>query len=676
MNKILIIDDYEENRYLLRNYLEAENFIVFEAKNGIEALHILRNEKIDLMISDILMPQMDGFTLCKTVKEDEKLKNTAFIFYTSTYTEPADEKLALSLGASRFILKPKEKDELVKIIKEVIEQYARGELETQKTQKIHEIEDSNYYKLYNEVLIRKLESKMIQLENLNKELENNFNYFLRIMDEIKEPMVILNSDYYIKEANQKFCEVFGPKDKIIDKNFFDFNEEYFETKDLKLLLEDLSKDNFILENYEIEIDRNYLIRTYNMKATKIRSKNQLDFDILILMEDITEMKKLSKEKEIAYKSLIQFEKVDSIGKFASGITHDFNNILTVIINSSQMILDSIDKKAELYEDAKNIYDAAIRGSELTKKILLLSKRKETKAEIIDIHKEINDIDKIAKRLIGENIKIEYFLNANETKVYMDPINFHQVLINLYSNAKDAMPSGGKIIVTTQNKDYESEQNEGIFSGKYIKIEIIDTGVGIDKDTLPKIFEPFFTTKIEDKGTGLGLYLVSSIIQQANGKAYVLSEENKGTTFILLLPTLNRTMEEQVKGFEVNTSIKIENILIIEDDPIVILSIEKILSRIGKTVKKVKTAKEALKLIEEGFSPDLIVSDIILEDMSINTLSRLIKKKIESAKILYISGYSKDEIIKHIAMVDDLNFIQKPFTLIQLQQKIFDLFSKN
>lgn len=676
MNKILIIDDYEENRYLLRNYLEAENFIVFEAKNGIEALHILRNEKIDLMISDILMPQMDGFTLCKTVKEDEKLKNTAFIFYTATYTEPADEKLALSLGASRFILKPKEKDELVKIIKEVIEQYARGELETQKTQKIHEIEDSNYYKLYNEVLIRKLESKMIQLENLNKELENNFNYFLRIMDEIKEPMVILNSDYYIKEANQKFCEVFGPKDKIIDKNFFDLNEEYFETKDLKLLLEDLSKDNFILENYEIEIDRNYLIRTYNMKATKIRSKNQLDFDILILMEDITEMKKLSKEKEIAYKSLIQFEKVDSIGKFASGITHDFNNILTVIINSSQMILDSIDKKAELYEDAKNIYDAAIRGSELTKKILLFSKRKETKAEIIDIHKEINDIDKIAKRLIGENIKIEYFLNANETKVYMDPINFHQVLINLYSNAKDAMPSGGKIIVTTQNKDYESEQNEGIFSGKYIKIEIIDTGVGIDKDTLPKIFEPFFTTKIEDKGTGLGLYLVSSIIQQANGKAYVLSEENKGTTFILLLPTLNRTMEEQVKGFEVNTSIKIENILIIEDDPIVILSIEKILSRIGKTVKKVKTAKEALKLIEEGFSPDLIVSDIILEDMSINTLSRLIKKKIESAKILYISGYSKDEIIKHIAMVDDLNFIQKPFTLIQLQQKIFDLFSKN
>jgi len=675
MNKILIIDDYEENRYLLRNYLEAENFIVFEAKNGIEALHILRNEKIDLMISDILMPQMDGFTLCKTVKEDEKLKNTAFIFYTATYTEPADEKLALSLGASRFILKPKEKDEFIKIIKEVIEQYARGELETQKPQKIHEIEDSNYYKLYNEVLIRKLESKMIQLENLNKELENNFNYFLRIMDEIKEPMVILNSDYYIKEANQKFCEVFGPKDKIIDKNFFDLNEEYFETKDLKLLLEDLSKDNFILENYEIEIDRNYLIRTYNMKATKIRSKNQLDFDILILMEDITEMKKLSKEKEIAYKSLIQFEKVDSIGKF-SGITHDFNNILTVIINSSQMILDSIDKKAELYEDAKNIYDAAIRGSELTKKILLFSKRKETKAEIIDIHKEINDIDKIAKRLIGENIKIEYFLNANETKVYMDPINFHQVLINLYSNAKDAMPSGGKIIVTTQNKDYESEQNEGIFSGKYIKIEIIDTGVGIDKDTLPKIFEPFFTTKIEDKGTGLGLYLVSSIIQQANGKAYVLSEENKGTTFILLLPTLNRTMEEQVKGFEVNTSIKIENILIIEDDPIVILSIEKILSRIGKTVKKVKTAKEALKLIEEGFSPDLIVSDIILEDMSINTLSRLIKKKIESAKILYISGYSKDEIIKHIAMVDDLNFIQKPFTLIQLQQKIFDLFSKN
>lgn len=686
MAKILVVDDFEENRYLLRNYLESDGYNVVEAKNGVEALNLLKNENIDLIISDILMPQMDGFTLCRNVKMDEKLKFIPFVFYTATYTDEQDENLALSLGASKFILKPKEKYEFNKIIKDVMEQFTKGGI---KSLQIEEKDQAIYYKLYNEVLIRKLESKMIQLEKVNKELEkkiienekinkqliNNLNYFSKVIDKLNNPLAILDENYIIREANQKFCEIFGEKSKIINTNFFSIDSDFFKQTELKFLFEDLDEKNFVIDNYKIEIEKNNLSKKiYSIKASKVLAKDENSYDIIILMEDITELKILLKEKESIYNRLLQLERAESIGKFAGGIAHDFNNILTIILNSSQLILDTIKEGNPIYEDVKNIYDAGVRGSELTKKILLFSRKKETTQDVIDIHKEINEIDKLAKRLIGEDIKIEYLLLAEETNVLMDSIDFHQVLINLFSNAKDAMPNGGKILVKTQNIEINQEKNENILPGKYIKIEFSDTGTGIENQVLNQIFEPFFTTKKVGKGTGLGLYLVYSIIQQSNGYIYACSELGKGTTFIILLPLLSEFLEKKIETIEdAKFVLRDKYILLIEDDPIVMAAIEKMLLKINVKIEKAKNAKEALEVIEKGFVPDLVITDMILEDMSANALIRIIKKKLDKVNVLYMSGYSKEEFSRRNILINDSNFIQKPFTLKQLQDKIYNLF---
>lgn len=685
MTKILIVDDIDENRYLLKNYLESDGYIVIEAKNGIEALEILKNNEVHLIISDILMPQMDGFSLCRAIKQDKDLKTIPFVFYTATYTDEQDEKLALSLGASRFILKPKEKEEFNKIITEVMTQFTLGEI---KIEQIENKDQTNYFKMYNEVLIRKLENKMIQLEesnlNLNqkiaenekiyKELDSNLKYFTSIIDELDDPLIIIDKNYMINEVNKKFCQIFGEKSEIISNSFFKIKDEFFKNTNLQFLFDDFEVENFTVNKYEIEIEIGGLEKkVYSVKARKIKSKNNNEYDILILFEDVTEFKKILKEKEQIYNQLIQIERIDSIGNFASGISHDFNNILTVIINSSQIILDSINKENSFYEDAKNIYDAAIRGSELTKKILLFSRKKEIKPEVIDIHDEIKDFYKIAKRLIGENISVEYKLNAVETKVLIDPINFQQILINLFSNSKDAMPNGGTINVKTQNKEYLFDENEDILPGKYLKLEISDTGNGIEKQMISHIFEPFFTTKKVGEGTGLGLYLVSSIVKQINGYIYVCSELGKGTTFIILLPIALEFSEKQIETFdEAKIMLKVKNILLVEDEPFVIAAIEKILLKMNSIVKKAKNGKEAIELVEKGFIPDLVISDIILEDISGDSLTRILKKKVEKLKVLYMSGYNKDELIKRNIMISNLNFIQKPFTIRELQDKIYKL----
>ncbi len=685
MTKILIVDDIDENRYLLKNYLESDGYIVIEAKNGIEALEILKNNEVHLIISDILMPQMDGFSLCRAIKQDKDLKTIPFVFYTATYTDEQDEKLALSLGASRFILKPKEKEEFNKIITEVMTQFTLGEI---KIEQIENKDQTNYFKMYNEVLIRKLENKMIQLEesnlNLNqkiaenekiyKELDSNLKYFTSVIDELDDPLIIIDKNYMINEVNKKFCQIFGEKSEIISNSFFKIKDEFFKNTNLQFLFDDFEVENFAVNKYEIEIEIGGLEKkVYSVKARKIKSKNNKEYDILILFEDVTEYKKILKEKEQIYNQLIQIERIDSIGNFASGISHDFNNILTVIINSSQIILDSINKENSFYEDAKNINDAAIRGSELTKKILLFSRKKEIKPEVIDIHDEIKDFYKIAKRLISENISVEYKLNAVETKVLIDPINFQQILINLFSNSKDAMPNGGTINVKTQNKEYLFDENEDILPGKYLKLEISDTGNGIEKQMISHIFEPFFTTKKVGEGTGLGLYLVSSIVKQINGYIYVCSELGKGTTFIILLPIALEFSEKQIETFdEAKIMLKVKNILLVEDEPFVIAAIEKILLKMNSIVKKAKNGKEAIELVEKGFIPDLVISDIILEDISGDSLTRILKKKVEKLKVLYMSGYNKDELIKRNIMINNLNFIQKPFTIRELQDKIYKL----
>lgn len=685
MTKILIVDDIEENRYLLKNYLESDGYIVIEAKNGIEALEILRSNGVNLIISDILMPQMDGFSLCRAVKQDKDLKKIPFVFYTATYTDEQDEKLAISLGASQFILKPKEKDEFNSLIKEVLDKYDVGKLEVQQ---INDDSPVSYFKLYNEVLVKKLESKMIQLEKVNKILQDeiearkkaeekaikNSTYLDNIINVMPNPFVIIDDKFHIIKVNAKFCALYGKEEELLNSNFFEIRDSFFASTNLKMLFEEMLGNKLEIDNYEVNYnDKNLFNSYYNIRAKAIFSERNNRFEIIIIMEDISEKKKLIIDKDHIHNQLVHSQRIESIGRFAGGIAHDFNNLLTVIINCSQNITETINQDDPVYEDAKNIFEAALKGAELTKKILTFSRKQELNPQIIDIHNSFNDFDKMLKRLIGENITIKYELDATERKVLIDPISFEQILINLFSNARDAMPNGGTIKVTTKNKEYLYNNDKNIVPGKYIKIEISDTGNGIDKEIISKIFDPYFSTKKAGQGTGLGLYLVFSIIEQANGYIYACSEPVKGTTFTILLPITYEEEKNYIKIDDKKNLTKLKNILIIEDDPFVSIAIEKMFSKLNIFTKKAKNSKEAIKLIEEeNYLPDLVICDIILEDISGELLVKILMKKLPNLKVIYMSGYSSEEIINKKIHIDDSSFIQKPFTIRELQDKIYKL----
>ncbi len=675
MAKILIVDDLEENLLLLKTYLESDGYNVIIVQNGVEALGKLKSEKVDLIISDILMPQMDGFTLCRTVKQDNELKKIPFIFYTATYTDEQDEKLALSLGASKFILKPKEKDEFNRLIKEVINQFDSNTLSIEK---IEEENQLNYYKLYNEVLIRKLESKMLQLEKAEKEARLNLLFLNQIIEAMPNPLVIIDENFNIIKANKIFIKTYFGNENMVNKDQLKLDKIFFEDSELKVLLEELIKEDFEIKNYQFEFikDDNKDKKIFNLNAFKIDSSINSGKNIVIIMEDITFINDLINEKNIVENQLIQSQKLEALGRFAGGIAHDFNNLLTVIINCGQNIYESLESSDPLYEDAKNIYDAANRGATLTKKLLSFSRKSKGEPQVIDINNSILEINTLAKRLVGEDINVEYNLNAKQTKVLMEQIDFEQIMINLFSNAKDAMMGGGKINITTENIEVGLNDKKNILPGKYIKIEFSDTGSGIEKTTLEKIFNPFFTTKKEGAGTGLGLYLVSSIIERANGYIYAYSELGHGTTFIILLP-ITFEVEENILSESTNIIAvkKINNALIVEDDQFVMLAIEKMMSKLNIFTKKANCAKEAIRIIdEEKYRPEFVMVDIILEDISGENLVKILKRKIENFKVLYMSGYSIDEIKNKGINILEINFIQKPFNVKELNDKIVNLFS--
>ncbi|MCX8059378.1 MAG: response regulator [Spirochaetes bacterium] len=690
MVNILIVDDYEENRYLLRTYLESDGYCVFEARNGVEALQILKGKVINLIISDVLMPQMDGFTLCKVVKEDEKLKNIPFVFYTATYTDEEDINLGLNSGASRYILKPKEKEEFNKLIKEVLDEYGKGALKVEHQKVENEL---NYYKLYNDVLVKKLESKMLQLEDANKKLKEeilakekaqneayeNFLYLNNMIDIMPNPIVILNDNYLIKKANLIFKELFNSKEDIENKNFFEIKNRIFEKTDLKDILSDILINNYEINNYEIFIeDSNNNRRFFNVRIKLIVLKDNFTKEFIIVFEDQTELKNLIYQREIMYKEILHSQRIDSIGKFAGGIAHDFNNILTIIINCSQNLIDSLDRNNPLFEEAKNIYDASINGSKLVKKILDFSKKKHSSPEVIDVHKEFDEANKLLKKLVGENIDIIYKLCAEKTKIYIDLINFEQILINLCSNAKDAMENGGIIKIETNNIKFRENNEKSILPGEYLEIKFSDNGSGIEEEFLPMIFDPFFTRKKDKEGTGLGLFLVSNIIKESNGYIFVSSEINKGTEFIILFPIIEEKPLDSTLKIEENKDnkfLKLNRVILVEDDYYVSLTIERMLRKFNVLIKKAKNAKEVFRIIEEeNFIPDLIIVDFLLEDMSADILIKLLRKRFKNIKELIISGFSFEDLLRKNIEIREMNFLQKPFNIEQLRNKINELFS--
>ena len=438
------------------------------------------------------------------------------------------------------------------------------------------------------------------------------------------------------------------------------------------------KENGYLKDYPVNLKKkngeiiNALITSV---VNKDESGNIIGFQGTI--KDITDRKESEREKNKLHKQLLQAQKLESIGTLAGGVAHDFNNILTVIMGLTQIVMNQTKKSNRNYNHLKNIYESGERAAKLTNQLLLFSRKQEMEFRPLNINKTISRLDKMLNRLIGEDITIKNELDNDLWKINADETQIEQVITNLAVNARDAMPRGGRLGIGTQNMIIDKNKAHTIPDlepGEYVQISVEDTGKGIEKDILNKIFDPFFTTKGKSEGTGMGLSVVHGIIKEHNGKINVYSEPGEGTIFKIYLPA------GQKQGTAINnniTSEKIghytgngETILIVEDEEQVLTFLENMLGKYKYEYYSANNGEEARKLFKDKKKQiDLLISDVVMTGIDGIALADQLKKQKPDLKVILSSGYSNKKVFPGKIRKKGYQFIQKPYDSMELLKKV-------
>ena len=390
-----------------------------------------------------------------------------------------------------------------------------------------------------------------------------------------------------------------------------------------------------------------------------------------VVSDITARKRLEEQ-------LRKSQKMEAIGQLAGGVAHDFNNLLTAIIGNCELMLAEIEPDHPLSEGLEEIKKTGERAASLTRQLLAFSRKQVLEPKVLDLNLVVVDMDKLLRRLIGEDIKLVYVTDPALGRVKVDPGQIEQVIVNLAVNARDAMPQGGELIIETANVTLDqayAQQYLSVEPGPYVMLAVRDTGIGMSAEIQARIFEPFFTTKSHDKGTGLGLATVYGIIQQSGGQIWVYSEPGQGATFKIYLPRVDEATEMPEPNLEPSqVRSGSETILLVEDEDGVRSVIGRVLQKSGYQVLEARHGGEALRICQQyQGTVHLVVTDVVMPGgISGRELMQSLLSLYEPIKVLYMSGYTDNAILHQSKLDPGVAFIQKPFPLEALTRKVREL----
>jgi two-component system cell cycle sensor histidine kinase/response regulator CckA len=400
---------------------------------------------------------------------------------------------------------------------------------------------------------------------------------------------------------------------------------------------------------------------------------------LALLEDRTERAGLERQLHHA-------QKMDAIGQLAGGMAHDFNNLLTAIFGYCDLLLSDIPASDPRRGDIEEIKKAATAAASLTDRLLAFSRKQIIEPKVLDLNGVVGDMGRLLQRVIGEDIEMELNLAPQLGRVKADPHQIGQVLMNLVVNARDAMPQGGKLTITTDNialDDTYAHMHVGVVPGPHVMLAVSDTGTGMSPEVQSRLFEPFFTTKPAGKGTGLGLASVYGIVKQSGGNVWVYSEVGHGTTFKVYLPLVDATADEampaalspQPAAPPPAMSTNGATILLVEDNPSLEQIARRILKRYGYSVLSAPSAEEAVR-VSRGHAGaiDLLLTDVVMPGQSGPSLATLLTTERPAMRVLHMSGYTDDAVVRHGALSGTATFLQKPFTPEGLGRKVREVLS--
>ena len=686
MPVVMIVDDNMESRYFLEVLLKGHGFGVRTAENGSEALKAALADPPDLVVSDILMPVMDGFALCREWKSRDELKVSPFIFYTATYTEREDEEFALSLGADRFVTKPQDPDVLVGIVRDTL---FAGRVRVEPSDfEAPALPGDQFQERHSKALLRKLEKKMEDLEEANGQL-------LRTIAELEK------TEKALKESEAKYRNIFEnavmgifqttPQGRYVSVNKalsrifgFDSPEEMMSAiKDIdsqqyvthgdRERLHELYKTNGSIEAFEVELyrkDGSKIWIAMNGRAVRDDRGNILYYEGTT--EDISARKRAEAEKSHLESQLLQAQKMEAIGTLAGGVAHDFNNILTTIIGFGSLLQMDMDEGGTRKVYVDQILSASHKAANLTQGLLAFSRKQRMELKANKVGQVIGSMEKLLRRLLTEDIDLDVRLGEGEAIIMSDASQIDQVLINLATNARDAMPKGGKLTIQAGRVEVERQVSTAhgfVAPGSYVVITVTDTGTGMSEQTIEKIFEPFFTTKEAGKGTGLGLSIVYGIVKQHEGYIKVISEPGRGTAFHLYFPASIAKAEDSTpvrEDIEGGT----ETILIAEDNGQLRALIKEVLERKGYGVIEAADGDDAVEKFKERRDEiDLLILDVVMPRKNGKEAYEEIARLKPDARVCFTSGYTGDVVLGKGIRDESVDYISKPLSPNDLLLKV-------
>ena len=385
------------------------------------------------------------------------------------------------------------------------------------------------------------------------------------------------------------------------------------------------------------------------------------------------------DRRILEEQIALSQKMEAIGRLAGGVAHDFNNILTAIGGYADLLLADLPADDTRRHDIEEIHLATERAAALTQQLLAFSRKQVLQPKVISLNALVPGIETMLRRLIGEDILLATVLHPRVGNVRADPGQIEQVIVNLAVNARDAMPQGGRLTIETRNVELDESyvaEHPTVAPGRYVLLAVSDTGVGMDEETKSRIFEPFFTTKVRGKGTGLGLATVYGIVQQTGGHIWPYSERHQGTTMRVYLPRVDEPADAVEQAGERRGPVEnlrgTETILLVEDEPPVRAVTRQLLERNGYTVLEAPDGRRALEIVDgasNGTRVDLLLTDVIMPGMSGRELANQLKARRPDVRVLFMSGYTDDAVVRHGMLEPGLAYLEKPFRPPALLRKV-------
>ena len=511
-----------------------------------------------------------------------------------------------------------------------------------------------------------------ELQSKNVSLAQSRNFAMSIVETVRVPLLVLDGELRIRTVNESFSKAFliAPGDAE-GQLLFSLGGGGWNIPGLRELLEGVLPAGEPFENFEVrwEFPR---IGTRDLMVHG-RRVDHLDL-ILVAIEDVTARREAQEALRHSQDALRQAQKLEAIGRLAGGIAHDFNNLLTAIIGYSHLLAETVGGQHEAIEYVREIESAGQRAAALTDQLLAFSRRKLLQPKVFDLNTVVTDFERMLCRIVGEQIKVVVRPASGLWQVRADPGEIGRALMNLCLNARDAMPAGGTLTIQTSNAAMgEAEAlRHNLGAGRYVGLEVRDTGLGMDPETQARVFEPFFTTKEIGKGTGLGLATVLGIVEQSGGAIWCDSEIGQGTKFTILLPAVAAAPDagERPTGARAEASKgAAEVVLLVEDEDRVRRLAGKILRGRGYVVLEARDGREGLS-VSEGHQGeiDLLLSDVVMPELGGRELAERILKTRPGTKVLFISGHTQDVILKE-GVEAGAPFLQKPFAPTDLVRKV-------